>query len=114
MTDSNETVTGGGEREPARTDNPVSARRIKTAKAAARPVVSLAALLAGEDDATAAVTGALEAAGFLDHLPDGNTFQKAYARLQRHLGQGPASSGTPDRDSLLWLSLRTKSFSTTD
>lgn len=92
-----------------------------TARVAARSAnlkpetfVTASALIAGEEDARKVVSQALEAAGFLDGLPDGDTFEKAYIRLQRYLGYGRRPTGVPDAGSLTWLSLKTKLFKAID
>ena len=127
MTDSNETVpattdTDMSDLEPEQLPKPSGRRSVKAAARRAtrsavlepETVVTLSALETGEAVAVEAVSAALAAAGFLDGLPDGDTFPKAYRRLQRYLGYGRNPTGQPDAGSLKWLSLRTKLFTTTD
>lgn len=91
-----------------------AARRASKGRAVVLPEISLAALLHGDPEPVKLVSSALESTGFYDGLPDGDTFLKAYARLQRYLGGGPTVTGVPDSDSLTWLALRTQMFTTTD
>lgn len=125
MTDSDESElpSTGGVEDLA----PVPVAKLKgkgsrlTAKVASRSenlkpetFVTVSSLLSGEERSTEVVEEALIAAGFLDGLPDGDTFQKGYARLQRYLGYGRRPDGVPDAGSLMWLSLRTQLFTAID
>lgn len=98
----------------SRSRKSAAARAARTEPLDAVRYVSLAGLLRGDESAQEAVTEALKAVGFYDHLPGGDSFRAAYMRLQRYLGYGHSPTGVPDAGSLTWLALRTQNFTATD
>lgn len=81
-----------------------SSKRIKR-EVNGKPVLSVSALLAGDEASAKLLADALASEGPEYMVPH------AYVLLQRHLGYGSAGSdGVPDLNSLTWLALKTQMF----